>query len=341
MLPPNEVLIPIDAPFSVNRELLKGCSFFIGLVGAASGLSGIVLVLTRKPEGPATLVFSACIWLFLFALFVVNKRRDRARVARPAGHIRLNATELAVPSLDGEVETLRWMDLREVRMTRDTGARIFYEFYTDPEAPEIVLSRERVREVETLERELELRGASLERTFEWERPSPTPAAPSPGHPPDGEKFRVSLPTTGWHMARGCGGLLLSLAIVFGLALANQELTLKWLDTDHGFLIMTAILLLGIFLATRSGRTWIIAANDGLHVKARGMPAFIPWSEIRDYTFTSSGGRHPRTTLILWTPSGSWKLAGVRINNEPSLQALIQDRSARKAQTFLEKSFPRV
>lgn len=334
----DEVLIPIDAPFSVNRELLKGCSFFIGLVGAASGLSGIVLTLQKKPEGPATLIFSACIWLFLFAVFVVNKRRDRARVAKPAGHIRLTPTELAVPSLSGEVETMRWMDLRQVRMTRDTAAVIFYEFYGDNEVPEIVLRRERVRDFETLEREIQSRGTTMERAFEWERPASTPAAPSTDHPPDGEKFRVTLPSTGWHAARGCGAMILVLAIAFGLALGNPETALKWFESDFSFMILIAALILGIFLATRSARTWIIAGHDGLHLKARGMPAFIPWSEIRDYTFTSTGGKNPRTTMTLWTPAGSWKLAGVRISNEAKLQSLIRQRSSRKPQAFEEGSF---
>jgi hypothetical protein len=330
-----EVLIPIDAPFSVHRELLKGCSFFIGLVGVASGLSGLGLVLTRKPEGPATLIFSACVWLVLCALFAFNKRRDQARVARPAGHIRLTPTELSVPSLDGGVDTLRWMDLRQVRMTRDTDASIFYEFFSDTESPEIVLRRDRVRDVEALERELQSRGATLERTFEWERPTSTPAIPSAGHPPEGEKFRVSLPPTGWRVARGCGGLILILAIAFGLALGNPEIALKFFEADFSIVILTAALILGIFLATRSSHVWIIAANDGLHFKLPGMPAFLPWSEIRDYTFTSTGGRHPRTTLILWTPSGSWKLAGVRINNESKLESLIRGRSARRPQAFYE------
>lgn len=357
--PDSQVIFAIDAPYSSKRELAKGCTFFIGLVATLSGINGLLLLLTRRPEARAVLIFSASLWLVWLASRVAHKFRERARIATPAGHIRLTATEITVPSLAAEIgtqlydlaglsndsplsETLRWMDLSEVRMTRDTAGNVYYEFYKDEKNPAIFLDRLRVREAPSFDRELEARAGKFTRTFESDRVATAPGGTSgatneDARSPDGEKFMLSLPSTGWRTLRGLGGLILAFAIVFGLALGFPDIGLKWIGSRFGPFILTGLLLLGIFLATRSPRSWIVAGMDGLHVRVPRFPSFIPWSDLRDYTFVSTGGKNPTTILTVWTSAGSWKLHLARPSKEKELESILRQRGTRKPQTFMERA----
>jgi len=46
----SDVVLPTEAEFSSTRELRKGCTFFIALVGVLSGLNGLLLLIARKPR---------------------------------------------------------------------------------------------------------------------------------------------------------------------------------------------------------------------------------------------------------------------------------------------------
>ena len=132
---------------------------------------------------------------------------------------------------------------------------------------------------------------------------------------------------------------MALAIAFVLAWQFPVAAMRWITAPAGFVLMIAALLGGIFLATRSSRPWIVCGADGLHVRAPGVsiPPFIGWRELRDYTYSSTGGRQPARNVTVWTPEGSWKLEQVRIGDERRLLSILAQRSARKPRAFLERS----
>jgi hypothetical protein len=337
---PTDVILAVEAPFSSRSELFKGCTFFIALVAVISAINGLIILFSRPLQGRSVLLFSAAMWLLWIALRVVQLARERGRIAQPSGHIRLTSTEIAVPSLLGRIDSIRWSDLKKVRLTRDTGGTIYYEFYSGDETPSIMIERSRVRDPEVLDRELETRAAGIERTFEWERQAPPPPVRERFeeiYP--GDRFDVSLPPTGRTTLRGCAGLLLALAMVIGLAFQFPDVTIKWMSSGPGTAMVVAILLIGIFLAARPAKARMICAVDGLRVRAprTSFPSFIRWSELRDYTYVSTGGRNPRRNLTVWSPEGSWKLQGIRIDHEDQFLSILRQRSTRKPQTFLERS----
>lgn len=334
-----DVTLPLEGAFSSGRELAKGLTFFIVLVGTISAINGLVLLISGRAQGRAVLLFSGAVWLLWIGLRVAEKIRERARIARPAGHIRLTRSEIAVPQLSGEVETVRWMDLREVRLTRDTAGTVYYEFYAGNEVPSIVLRRSRVKNPEALGRELEGRTGKVEQTFESERAALSPPFPgSSSDIPPGERFDLSLPSTGGTTLRGCGALLLALAVLVGLGFTFSDIAMRWMSSDVGTAAVIAVLLAGVFLGTRSAKAWIVCAADGLHVRARGtsFPPLIRWSDLRDYTFVATGGRYPTRNLTVWTSAGSWKLEKVRIKGEEKLLSILRQRSARKPNAFMER-----
>jgi hypothetical protein len=342
----SDVTLPLEEAFSSRRELAKGCTFFIALVGTISAINGLTMLIVGKSQGRAVLLFSGAVWLLWIGLRAAQKIRERARIAQPAGQIRLTSSEIAVPKLSGEIETVRWMDLREVRLTRDTAGTVYYEFYAGNETPSIVLTRSRVKNPEALDRELERRIGKVKQTFEWERVALSPPVPeSWSEIPPGERFDLSLPSKAGDTLRSCGGLLLALAVLVGLGFAFSGIAIRWMSSSAGIVVVIAVLLLGVFLATRSAKAWIVCAADGLHVRARGtsFPPFIPWSDLRDHTFVATGGRYPTRNLTVWTSTGSWKLENVRIKSEEKLLSILRQRSARKPNAFMERvgaSLPR-
>jgi hypothetical protein len=336
----SEVILPLEATVSSRHELMKGCTFFLGLVGGVSAINGLLLLIGRKPEGRAVLLFSGAVWLVWFALRAVRKVRDRARITTPTGHIRLTDTEIVVPSDWEGFETMRWIDVKEVRVTRDLGGTIYYELYSNEETPGILLERSRVRNPEALDRELENRVGKLVRTFEEEhQPSASPPRAESREVPPGERFNLTLASTRWHTLRGCGGIGLVLLIVLALSLKFPEKALEWLDKGPIMTSVIAAMILAFFLAGWSPQCWIVCGFDGLHVRAPGtsFPPFIAWSDLRDFTWKSSGSRNPTRNVMVWTPQGSWKLLGVRISEEARLLDILRKRSARKPQSFLERS----
>jgi hypothetical protein len=338
----SDVTLPLEEAFSSGRELAKGCTFFIALVGTISAINGIILLIAGKAQGRPVLLFSGAVWLLWIGLRAAQKIRERARVTEPAGQIRLSSSEIAVPKLSGEVETVRWMDLREVRLTRDPAGTVYYEFYAGNEMPSIVLTRSRVKNPEALDHELEARAGKVGQTFQSDRAALSPPGPdspsSPSEIPPGERFDLSLPSTGVTTLRGCGGLLLALAVLVGLGFAFSGIANRWMSSGAGTVVVIAVLIAGVFLATRSAKAWIVCAADGLHVRARGtsFPRFIPWSEVRDYTFVASGGRYPTVNMTVWTSAGSWKLEAVRIKSAEKLLSILRQRSARKPNAFMER-----
>ena len=335
----SDVTLPLEEAFSSGRELAKGCTFFIALVGTLSAISSLTLLISDRAQGRAVLLFSGAVWLLWIGLRAAQKIRERARMAQPAAQIRLTRSEIAVPQLSGEVETVRWMDLREVRLTRDTAGTVYYEFFAGNEMPSIVVRRSRVRNPEALDRELEGRTGKFEQTFESERAALSPPVPgSSSDIPPGEHFALSLPSTGGTTLRGCGAFLLALAVVVGLGFAFSDMAMKWMSSGAGTAAVIALLLVGVFLATRSAKAWIVCAADGLHVRARGtsFPPFILWSDLRDYTFVATGSRYPTRNLTVWTSAGSWKLENVRIQSEEKLLSILRQRSARKPNAFMER-----
>jgi hypothetical protein len=163
----SDVTLPLEEAFSSRRELAKGCTFFIALVGTISAINGLTMLIVGKSQGRAVLLFSGAVWLLWIGLRAAQKIRERAQIAQPAGQIRLTSSEIAVPKLSGEIETVRWMDLREVRLTCDTAGTVYYEFYAGNETPSIVLTRSRVKNPEVLDRELERRTGKVKQTFDW------------------------------------------------------------------------------------------------------------------------------------------------------------------------------
>lgn len=347
-----DVILPVEKELSSGPELFKVLAFVVGVLAGGSAINGLLLVIAQEAAGRSVLQFSGVAWLVWFGLRVAQRLRELARTARPSGHIRLTGSEIAVPSLSDEIEflekapiqTVRWMDLTEVRLTRDVAGGMYYEFYSGEQAPTILLERSRVKDAAALDRELEARASEFERTFEWERRAPNAASQerSKGIPP-GERFDLSLPSSAWHTLRGCGGMLLALVLAFVLAWNLPWAALRWMTEPAGMAVlmigMIAALLAGIFLATRSSRAWIVCGVDGLHVRAPGVsfPSFIGWSELRDYTYSSTGGRNPSRNVTVWTPEGSWKLEQVRIRDERKLLSILAQRSARKPRAFLERS----
>ena len=161
----SDLVLPIEAAFSSGRELLKGGTFFLALVGVLSTCNGSLLLIGGKSEGRAVLLFSASVWLVWMAIRFVGNFRERARTAQPSGHISLTSSAIAIPGLAGTIETVRWMDLKEVLLTRDTAGTASYEFYSDEESPAILLERARVKNPQRLDGELETRATRFERTF--------------------------------------------------------------------------------------------------------------------------------------------------------------------------------
>jgi hypothetical protein len=350
----SDVILPVEKELSSGPELFKVLAFVVGVLAGGSAINGLLLVIGREAAGRSVLQFSGAAWLVWFGLRMAHKMRERARTARPSGHIRLTSSEIAVPSLSHEIkflqkdsiQTVRWMDLKKVRLTRDVVGETYYEFFSGAETPTILFERSRVKDAAALDRELEARSSKFERTFEWERPAS--GAPGPERSkeiPPGERFELSLPSTVWHTLRGCGGMLLALAIAFGLAWHLPGAALRWMTEPAGMAVlmtgMIAVLLVVIFLATRSSPSpaWIVCGADGLHIRAPGVsfPPFIGWSELRDYTYSSTGGRNPSRNVTVWTPEGSWKLKRVRIRDERKLLSILAQRSARRPQAFLERS----
>lgn len=336
----SDLVIPIKAQFSSGRELLKGITFFIALVGVLSSCNGSLLLLGGKSEGRAVLLFSASVWLVWTVIRLVGKFRERARTALPTGHISLTTSVIAVPGLAGEIETVRWMDLKEVRLTRDTAGTAYYEFYSEGESPAILLARERVNDPQRLDAELRSRVTRFEMTFEWERPaSAIQAGKLSKEAPPGQRFELSMPATGRHTLRGCAGMILAFAVVVGFSLRFPDVAMKWMKSGAGTTIVIAVFFLAIFLASRSRKSWIVCGADGLHTRApaTSFPPFIRWGDILDYTFISTGGRNPSRIVTVWTPEGSWKLERVRISNESGFRSILSKRSARKARSFMELS----
>lgn len=336
----SDLVLPIEAEVSSGRELRKGGTFFIALVGLLSACNGSLLLIGGKSEGRAVLLFSASVWLVWIAIRVVGKFRERARTAKPSGHISLTSSAITTPDLSGAIETLRWMDLKEVLLTRDTAGTAYYEFYSEEERPAIFLARARVKDAQRFDAELELRAARFERTFEWERPaSSSRAGKEPKEAPPGERFELSLPATGWHTLRGCAGMIFALTIILGISLRFPDLAMRWMTSGAGTMVVVALLLLAIFLATRSRKAWIVCDPEGLHTRApsTSFPPFIRWSDILDYTFITTGAKNPSRIVTVWTPDGSWKLERVRITNESGLRSILSKRSARKPVSFLERS----
>lgn len=335
----SDVTLPLEEAFSSGRELAKGLTFFIALVGTISAINGLALLISGRAQGRSVLLFSGAVWLVWIGVRAAQKIRERARIAQPAGQIRLTRSEIAIPQVSGTVETVRWMDLREVRLTRDTAGTVYYEFYAGNEMPLIVLTRSRVKNPEALDRELEGRTGKFEQTFESERAPLWPPVPwRSSDIPAGERFDLSLPSSGGTTLRGCGGLLLALAILVGLGFAFSGIAMRWMSSGAGTAAVIAVLLAGVFLATRSAKAWIVCAADGLHVRARGtsFPPLIPWSDLRDYTFAATGRRYPTWNVTVWTSAGSWKLEKVRIKSEEKLLSILRQRSARKPKAFMER-----
>ena len=338
--PSSDVVLPVNPEFSSRRELLKGCTFFIALVGVLSACNGSLLLIGGKPEGRAVLLFSASLWLVWIAIRLVGKFRESARTAQPSGHIRLTSSAIAIPGLMGAIETLRWMDVKEVRLTRDITGTAYYEFYSEEENPAMFLERSRVQDPQRLEDELESRVAKFERTFEWERPaSSLRTGKGAKEVPPGERFELTLPATGRHTLQGCGGMILVFIIILGFSLRFPDVAMRWMKSGAGTMIVIALFLLAIFLATRSRKSWIVCGVEGLHTRApaTSFPQFIRWSDILDYTFISTGGKNPSRIVTVWTPDGSWKLERVRIANESGLRSILGKRSARVPRSFMERS----
>ena len=336
----SDAVVALEAPFSAGRELAKGCAFFIAMVGSVSAFVGVIAVLSHQANGRSILLFSAAIWLIWIGMRAVRVARDRARGAQPSGQIRMTSSEITIPSILGPIQSIRWVDLKEVRLTRDIEGTIYYEFYAAEDAPSMVMIRSRVREPEVLDRELAAKGANVNRTFEWERPAAAPPVTERfDEIESGERFDVALPPTGWTTLRGCGGLLLALAVVVGLAFQFSSTAIRWMSGGAGTALVVAILLIGIFLVARPPKARIFCGMDGLRFRASraSFPAFIRWSDLRDYTYASTGGRYPSRTLTVWTPEGSWKLQSIRVKNENGLLSILRQRSARKPQARFEIS----
>jgi len=336
----SDLVIPIKPEFNSGRELLKGLTFFIAMVGVGSTCNGSLLLLGGKPEGRAVLLFSASVWLVWTVIRMVGKLRERARTALPSGHISLTSSVIAVPGPEGKIETVRWMDLKKVRLTRDTAGTAYYEFYSEQESPTILLERSRVKDPQKLDGELQSRFTRFERTFEWESPaSAIRAGKISKEAPPGQRFELAIPATGRQMYRGCAGMMLAFAVVAALSLRFPDVAMKWMNSGAGPPIVIALFFLVVFLTSRSRKSWIICGPDGLHTRAfaASFPPFIRWSDILDYTFISTGGKNPSRIVTVWTPEGSWKLERVRMINESGLRATLSERSARKSQSFMERS----
>lgn len=336
----SDLVLPIEAEFSSGRELLKGGTFFLALVGVLSTCNGSLLLISGESQGRAVLLFSAGVWLVWVAIRLVGNFRERARTAQPSGHIGLTSSAIVVPGLAGAIETVRWMDLKEVLLTRDTAGTAYYEFYSEEERPAILLERARVKDAQKLDGELQTRASKFERTFEWERPASSfPAGKVSKEVPPGERFELLMPSTGRHTFRGCAGMILAFTIILVFSLRFPDVAMRWMKSGAGTMIVIALLFLAIFLATRSRKSWIVCGPDGLHTRApaTSFPPFIRWSDILDYTFISTGGRNPSRIVTMWTPDGSWKLERVRITGESGLRATLNKRSARKVQSFMERS----
>lgn len=336
----SDVTLPVDAEFSSGRELLKGLTFFVAMVGGVSACNGTLLLVTGKSQGRAVLLFSGAVWLLWIGMRFLGKSRERARTAQSSGHLRISSSAIEIPARSGEVGIVRWMDLKEVRLTRDSGGTAYYEFWSGDDAPAIVLERARVKDPQMLDAELAARGPNFQQTFEWDRPgSPLPSIDGPKEAPSGERFELSLPARGQDTLRSCAGTILALAVILGFALAFPDLAVRFLKSRPGTMFVIAVVVLAAFVATRSRKSCIVAGMEGLHVRAPGfsIPPFIRWDQLLDYTFVSTGGRNPSRIVTVWTPEGSWKLDRVRIKDESGLRAILGKRSARKGLAWAERS----
>ena len=74
----SDVTLPLEEAFSSGRELAKGCTFFIALVGTLSVISSLTLLISDRAQGRAVLLFSGAVWLLWIGLRAAQRlvRRD-------------------------------------------------------------------------------------------------------------------------------------------------------------------------------------------------------------------------------------------------------------------------
>lgn len=297
---------------------------------------------------------SAPLGVIGLVLFFGARIQETRRLRDSSRHIKVTSSAITVPALAAEIgqERLRWTDLREVRLARDSGGNVYYEFYSGEKTPAMVLEWSRVLEPAQLEREIETRGVSVVRTFESKKAAPVLPGQRRTEPPPGERFDIRLPTRLADTAAGCGGLLVALGLLFGVAWAFRDSLERWVNSGIATFAIIAVLVAGFFLAfllvARRRNGWIVSAADGLHSKLPGVefPSFVSWSDIRDYTLTTerrttsgsitaSRGGSPRHELTMWTFLGSYSVTCGAISDMTTMLTILRERSARKGGAYME------
>ena len=350
------VIVPLKAPYHPAGSQLRGCSILF-LYLACLGL--IFNLLIFAVEGPDQglmylMVITGPLLLTWLLLLSVGRIREKRRLRDVSKHIIIRSTEITVPSiLEGiEFQRVRWADLREVRVTRDTVGKIYYEFYRAEQSPVIVVDASRLLDPAQLEREIEARARAVVRTFESTRPAPLPPQSQDHGIPPGKRFNVRLPARVRDTAAGCAGLGAALGLLFGLAWMFRNSLERWVNSGLVPVAAVALLLggfwLGYFLIVRMRTGWIVCADDGLHsnlTRAR-FPSFLPWGEIRDFTLITrrksrsgnvsrSRGGNPSQELTVWTSLGSYSLEFRAIPDGSALLSILHERSARKRGASME------
>lgn len=352
------VIVPLKSRETVLGGQVRGCSVLLLVLAGLSLLFSLFVVMIQGGEAARMYLLSVSgpLLLVSLVLFFGQRLHEKRRLARSEEHVIVTSSEITVPTISGK-ERVRWIDLREVRMTRDTGGKVYYEFYSDAEAPEIVVEWSRILRPAQLEREIEAHAGPVVRAFEPRKAAPVPPSANRTDVPQGERFNIRLPQRVSHSAAGCAGVLVALALLFAaaisVALAFPRFAERWMDSP---LVMFAFVGLpaagffaGFFLIRRGQDGWIVCAADGLHSRlpVARFPSFIAWSEIRDFTLVTERGMDSGTVtpsrsgsdryeLTIWTAAGSYSLECAAISDKTELLEILRTRSARKGGAFMEQ-----